>query len=293
MVRGANRWIPASARLARASLCLQSMRQSLRGCSLIAALGLMSFACGGATFTSDNDAGTSSGGGSGGSSGGGSGGSGGSSGSGSGSGGSGGGSGGTSSSSGGGSGSSGGTGSSSGGCNGGDCADSGPGPACPSQVPSAKMSCSPQGLECEYGSNPVQGCDEVSTCEGTWATQVPTDSKCAVGVGPGCPLTFEAVPQGSSCSDNGLVCNYPRGRCACASSLGGPIMFVDGAVPAHWACQDPATAGCPTPRAPLGSACTQNGLSCDYGSCSVPGGTTQECEDNRWTALLTPCAAAQ
>jgi hypothetical protein len=271
------------------------MKQSRWGIAWVVPLAMMSLDCGGTAFSGvTGDGGIGSSGGSGGGidsgSGGGSGGSGssGSSGSTGGSGGSsGGGSGGGSGSSGG-STSGGGSGSSSGGCGAG-CTDGGPAPACPAQVLSSKVACSPQGLECEYGSNPVQDCDYVQTCNGTWQVANPTDSKCGSTLGAGCPLTFDAVSQGSTCADNGLVCNYPRGRCACVDSFGGPIILVDGSVPARWACQDPSTAGCPMPRAPLGSACTEEGLSCDYGTCSVPGGTAEECQNGLWQQALVVC----
>jgi hypothetical protein len=153
----------------------------------------------------------------------------------------------------------------------------------------AKSACSPQNLECEYGSNPVQGCDSVSTCQQTWQDQSPTDSKCGATLGVGCPLTFDAVSQGSTCPTNGLVCNYPRGRCACVESFGGPVMLVDASVPGRWACQVPSDAACPMPRAPLGSVCAKNGLSCDYGTCSVPGGTAQQCEGGIWKPAAVAC----
>jgi hypothetical protein len=257
------------------------MRNLTWGSTLVLPLALMSLACGGTAFTTDTDAGTgSSGGGSSGASGSGSSGttsSGGSSGSGS-------------SSSGGGSSSGSGSGSSgsSGGIDGGDE------PPCPAHVPTAKTSCSPQGLVCEYGVNPVEGCDPLSTCQGTWQTTAPTDSMCSATLGAGCPLTFEAVPQGATCSDDGLVCNYPRGRCACVvSSFGPPVKLQDASVAGQWACQDPGTADCPVPRAPLGSACTKEGLECDYGVCSVPGGTAQECEGGIWKPSAVACAVAQ
>jgi hypothetical protein len=72
----------------------------------------------------------------------------------------------------------------------------------------------------------------------------------------------------------------------------GPIMLLDGSVQGHWDCQDPSTAGCPIPRAPLGSACTPNGLSCDYGTCVIQGGTAEECESGLWEEVLTACPAS-
>lgn len=83
------------------------------------------------------------------------------------------------------------------------------------------------------------------------------------------------------------MCNYPQGRCACTEG-GGPVrVSPDGGLTTFWACQDP-TAGCPVPRAPLGSACTQN-ITCDYGSCDIPGGTAETCDGGVWKEALTPC----
>ena len=249
------------------------MKRSFWGSALIVPLATMSFACGGATFTTDTDTdagGGSSGGGSGSTSGG-------SSGASSGGGGS------------GGSGSSGGStsgGGSSGGC--GDCVDSGPPVLCPPEAPT-RTACSPHGLECEYGSSPVQGCDTVSTCNGTWQTQGPTDTSCGATLDKGCPTTFEAASAGGSCSESGLVCDYPRGRCACGGGFGGPVLLVDGSIQGRWTCQDPSTAGCPVPRPPLGSACSQEGLFCDYGSCNVPGGSGEQCTSGIWTPAAVAC----
>jgi hypothetical protein len=243
----------------------------------IAPLVALPLACGG-SFSADNDAGPGgdAGNGSSGASGGGGGG-------GSGSGGSGG-SSGASGSGGSGSGGSGSGGSSSSGGSG----DAGAASPCPEHDPS-KVACSPQGLECEYGSNPVQGCDSVATCETTWQTVAPSDSKCSAGLGAGCPLTFAGAAVGSTCSNNGQVCNYPQGRCACAESFGGPVIVSDAALQGHWACQDPATAACPMPRAPLGSACAPDGLSCDYGTCRVPGGTAEKCVGGIWVPATVAC----
>jgi hypothetical protein len=135
----------------------------------------------------------------------------------------------------------------------------------------------------------VQDCDSVATCETTWQTTAPSDSKCSAGIGAGCPATFASAAVGAACSTNGLVCNYPLGRCACASSLGGPVILSDAGIQGHWACQDPGTAACPMPRAPLGSACSPDGLSCDYGTCRVPGGTAEKCAGGIWNPASVAC----
>jgi hypothetical protein len=260
--------------VACASLSMDRMKRSFWGSALIVPLATMSLSCGGAAFTTDTDAGGgSSGGGSGSTSGGSSGGNGSSSGSGSGGG----------STSGGGSS---GGGRDGGGC--GNCVDAAP-PGCPAQAPTSPTSCSPHGLECEYGSSPVQGCDTVLTCNGTWQTQGPTDTSCGAPLDKGCPITFDAASAGGTCSQSGLVCNYPRGRCACGGGFGGPVLLVDGSFQGRWSCQDPSTAGCPIPRPSLGSACSQEGLFCDYGSCNVPGGSAEQCASGIWTPAAAAC----
>jgi len=136
----------------------------------------------------------------------------------------------------------------------------------------------------------------VATCQGSWQVKGPTDSNCSVSLGSACPSTFDGVTEGSACPNDGLICNYPRGRCACVVSRGGPVLQIDASTQGRWACQHPGTAGCPMPRAPLGSACTANGLFCDYGTCNVPGGTAEQCEGGIWKGAAVACpvfAAAQ
>jgi hypothetical protein len=148
--------------------------------------------------------------------------------------------------------------------------------------------CPRSGLECEYGLGDVQGCDTVATCESTgWQIQGPTLTDC--GTHPAsCPATYATVPTGTSCTPNGLVCNYLEGRCECASG-GGVLRLVDGSIYSTWYCQDPGTTGCPQRRPPLGSACTTPNLECDYGSCYIEGGTSEECSGGVWVETFTPC----
>ncbi len=141
--------------------------------------------------------------------------------------------------------------------------------------------------------SPVQSCDTVATCtKFLWSVAAPTGTGCTTPLGSGCPATFVVAAQGGACTDSGLVCDYPNGRCDCAPSLlgGGPIMLIDGSLPAdHWVCQDPTTTGCPLPRPPLGKFCAQPGLECDYGSCYVEGGSTEVCQGGVWQAASVAC----
>jgi hypothetical protein len=178
-------------------------------------------------------------------------------------------------------------GSSGGGCVAG-CDGGGPSP-CPAKLPTAGGSCSQAGLECEYGANPVQSCNFLATCtQSLWQIQSPSSSaNCSTSPGPSCPSSFSSVPQGSHCGSlYGLICNYPQGRCECTVS--GGLVPLDASAVATWQCQDPS-GGCPIPRAPLGSACTQPNLNCDYGACYIQGGSAETCTNGVWRQSFVAC----
>ena len=162
---------------------------------------------------------------------------------------------------------------------------------CPASQPSAGSPCNPKGLTCEYGGpDDVQGCDTLATCQqgGTWAIQPPTVTNCGT-VSPACPATYASVPQGSSCSSYGAVCDYDQGRCECTSG-GGPVCITpDGSTCMFWFCQSPKTPGCPERRPALGSACSMPNLTCDYGACSVQGGSAEACTNGVWVETFIPC----
>lgn len=179
-------------------------------------------------------------------------------------------------------------GSSSGGQCGAGCDGGGPSP-CPAKLPAAGSSCSQAGLECEYGANPVQSCNFVATCtQSLWQIQSPSSStNCSTSPGPSCPSSFSSVPQGSHCGSlYGLICNYPQGRCECTVS--GGLVPLDASAVATWQCQNPG-GGCPIPRAPLGSACTQPNLNCDYGACYIQGGSAETCTNGVWKQSFVAC----
>jgi hypothetical protein len=89
-----------------------------------------------------------------------------------------------------------------------------------------------------------------------------------------------------TCSPNDAYCDYPEGRCSCTNDLGLPTPTPT------WACQDPSDPSCPLPRPHLGTACMQEGLSCDYGSCTVLGGSAQQCTGGVWVESNYACAVA-
>ena len=213
-------------------------------------------ACGGSTFTSSSDAGTDGHSSSSGSSGGGS---------------SGGGSGGSTSSSGGGSG-----GSSSG--SGGSGSSSGTMRSpCPPSAPQTGQPCAPDGAQCEYGTDPDPNCNEIVECmSGTWAGGG-TGAKCPVGM---CPLRYVDVPKGQACPESGVDCAYKEGQCNCSFTSPSGTMNTP-----TWHCFSPP--GCPEPRPDVGTPCTQDGLSCDYGACT--GGLAETCTSGYWQWAMTAC----
>lgn len=141
------------------------------------------------------------------------------------------------------------------------------------------------GLDCEYGSNPNPECDDFENCTSTgWS--YPPPGPYLPGCGATCPSTYPGGPTGQDepCPAEGLDCAYPQGQCNCSipamSANQSPI----------WQCTA-ATPGCPDPRADIGTACTDEGLSCDYGACT--GGIAEACQGGIWVEEATACPAMQ
>jgi hypothetical protein len=105
-----------------------------------------------------------------------------------------------------------------------------------------------------------------------------------------CPATFASVPRMTHCTPYGGWCDYAEGRCACTANTGPALL--DASAEAIWICQDPSAPGCPSPRPRLGSTCSQEGLSCDYAACDVPGGTVELCHGGAWIQGNVACPAA-
>lgn len=152
-------------------------------------------------------------------------------------------------------------------------------PGCPSAQPTGdNTACGPNGLQCEYGASPNPSCNELWEClNGTWSGGGPGSPGCPAGT---CPAQFSGVPQGQACMPDGFDCAYAEGQCDCSSTgLGGT------STTPTWQCFQPA--GCPQPRPKLGAACSQEGLSCDYGSCS--GGVAETCTGGYWREANVAC----
>jgi hypothetical protein len=162
---------------------------------------------------------------------------------------------------------------------------------CPAAAPSTGSTCSDRALDCEYGSDWNPACNTVAQCwrggplDGTWQVQAPagaaTPCPTPTVLAAGCPQAAPAPA--SSCDAVGVLCPYPAGTCLChetTSSASPPVTT------RQWACTGPPGAGCPSLRPRIGSACSHEGLSCNYAVCSVGGGVY--CSGGVWSAGLPP-----
>jgi hypothetical protein len=161
-------------------------------------------------------------------------------------------------------------------------------PVCPDTIPAIGSACTQENLECEYGSAWWNiSCDKVVQCQsGAWTSFMPSYDPCSPAPGPnpaGCPANLSDIPQGGSCEDTTLSCDYlPNAICSCSLPLGGPVQVDAGG---SWACLPEQ--GCPLPRPTVGTACDTENQMCTYQQCSY----AQTCEGGVWQAQLEACAA--
>jgi hypothetical protein len=184
---------------------------------------------------------------------------------------------------------------------GGPLPDGGDGGAfvCPATAPQNGAACTAEGLTCEFGGAGVDRlCSTQAIClkgtsgVATWQVTLPAPG--CVGTPDqnpaACPATFTTLPTGSACPQQGLACVYTQGMCGCVTCFGDSGVTNQN----EWACDVfPAPTGCPVPRPLIGSACTQEGLTCSYGEqCGVVGGPDLGCQGGRWASLPRPAGGA-
>lgn len=171
-------------------------------------------------------------------------------------------------------------------------------PPCPSSVPADGSACAAVTgfYACEYGGDAHGECTTYASCgmlvgasASTWQVIVP-DATCGQRAAS-CPAAF-GDNEGMTCQTSQATCEYDQGMCACigCQSPGGPDS-------GYWHCRawTDVPAGCPVPRARIGTACSDEGLQCDYDKCcSGPAiGVRMECTDGVWEPYVdTACACA-
>jgi hypothetical protein len=158
-------------------------------------------------------------------------------------------------------------------------ADAPPKGTCPTSAPTAGTSCASDGvgLECEYGTSWYVHCDAVFVCgdAGTW-----TGGTIATCPNAGnCPSDPSAA---ESCTPVVGPCDYSDRHCECATQCGGPCCGSG----YNWACFIPSKTGCPFPRPNIGTACSNEGKSCQYGTCCT--GSLLTCTGGLWREDVCP-----
>jgi hypothetical protein len=124
----------------------------------------------------------------------------------------------------------------------------------------------------------------MATCEKLVWVVGPRSNQCVEtqsGNLAACAPTFDARPSGTACPLEMPLggCVYPEGMCGCfACAPQGDGKAQD------WYCEKfPHPEGCPDARPAIGSACTNDGQTCEYGSrCSVLTTPRIICEGGLW-----------
>jgi hypothetical protein len=163
-------------------------------------------------------------------------------------------------------------------------------PGCTVSAPSSGGACSPQGLECEYGTDPNLECETIARCDAAgWSITPPASSGCPTPApGASCPASYSVVPQDATCT-TATSCAYPQGTCSCEVYCGPQYPtghMCEAGTPMTWQCTGATTQGCPSSRPRVGSACTDAGLQCNYGDCNSIGVV---CQSGTWHTQQNGC----
>jgi hypothetical protein len=159
---------------------------------------------------------------------------------------------------------------------------------CPAAMPSEGATC-PCAYSCEFGTDPDVRCNTLMTgAHGQWTvTRHPDAAGCEGVHAPACPLEFAGLAPGGECILEGLACAYPEARCDCSAACdvgGSPTS-------PRWCCSDAVQpgSGCPAVRPRIGTGCTVEGESCDYGGCS--GNVSLTCVTAVWQDVPRACSS--
>lgn len=154
---------------------------------------------------------------------------------------------------------------------------------CPSEAPPDGAACDMPGLLCEVEDGIVVVCRATATCTAQgWENEAPGCSSIPP-TDPSCPT---AQPSGDcAVASDPALCVYGDTMCGCSDCLGGPC-----GGQAQWVCAPPPAPPCPTVAPKLGGACTDEGLSCAYGSCAIDQVLAgRACTDGAWVSDPVAC----
>jgi len=153
-------------------------------------------------------------------------------------------------------------------------------PGCPALAPSTGQSCTSDGLQCQYGSDPRRACRPLATCQsGAWMVKVGTPAACPELAAANCPaslaqLATQRCAQGAV--NAGPYCVYNDVSCVCD-----PENCDATGTDCAWSCDKPlADPKCPWGQPNIGTSCASEGLVCRYTTCA-----DHHCTDGYWTAV--------
>jgi hypothetical protein len=156
---------------------------------------------------------------------------------------------------------------------------------CPATAPPDSTHCSGS-IECEYP-GPAAFCGDVVQCTG--GTFIDSTGVCNIPLAPSCPATHAAVQIGQACTAP-VFCDYADARCGCVAPVGPPLADGGGLT---WQCTT-TPAGCPAQHPALGTSCTSEGQTCDYGACAFSNNPyssalAEKCTGGIWVRTFVPC----
>ena len=144
---------------------------------------------------------------------------------------------------------------------------------CPATEPEGGA-CDTDGQHCTWGDEVRAECRRARTCtSGEWSAPEPA---CVTPPADHCAFT---EPPPGVCSHYGDICIVGAATiCRCDVSNGGPSDPEP-----TWRCAAPPdTAGCPTTAPNDGTACTSEGLRCNYGNFCIQLGASARCTGGTW-----------
>lgn len=153
--------------------------------------------------------------------------------------------------------------------------------------------CEGAGGACEYGAsaelNPDPSCNRIFTCKDDVWAQEPQGAGCFEQYCPKLETLAKAI-DGTPCdlgvaakSSDEAICNVADGTCACTTGAGNGDSH--GRI---WVCSKPILE-CPLHRPQLGAVCSNEGVFCDYGSCSAKRAPAVMCANGMWVETSTTC----
>jgi hypothetical protein len=154
---------------------------------------------------------------------------------------------------------------------------------CPEIAPGLRAACVGP-LSCSYGTDVRFECRARYTCESDqWISAVGSTSCAPLD---DCSSLDPQPKDGEPCDVAGQECASVDRHCQCMPCVSA------GCQKLAWRCAVPPLSPCPPLMPNEGSACEQEGQSCVYGNCPIPGGL-MDCITHRWKRVGGGCPTGE